>query len=180
MKNIISLVILTFSLLSLAQEPPKMAKYNAKNASNIFYYNLSEVPEEIKVKDDATKNKTLKALRNYNDKIKRISFLNSPKLSELDLIVNSAGQQLLSNRDLAQRVRKKIEATVLPIRDSVEVYEKKLNKTLESFLSRRQNKRWLKYQKRQKRKLVPQQRRSNRQPQNMNRRRGMGMGGRRF
>ena len=69
----------------------------------------------------------------------------------------------------------------MPIRDSVVVYEKTLNTTLKEFLSKKQFKKWLKYQKREKRKLIPQQKsRNTRQPQNMNRTRGMGMGGRRF
>lgn len=181
MKNLVSIIILFFSIGIFAQDAPEMVKYNAKNASNIFYYKLSEIPKEIKVKDDVTKNKTIKALRNYNDKIKKISFLNTPNLQELDLIVNSAGKQLYKDRDLALKVRKKIEATVLPIRDSVVVYEKTLNTTLKEFLSKKQFKKWLKYQKREKRKLIPQQKsRNTRQPQNMNRTRGMGMGGRRF
>ena len=83
-----------------------------KNAATIFYYNFSEVPKKIKVKKDITKNKTIAALRSYNDKIKKISFLNTPKLKEIELTINSLGKQLYTNRDLAERVRKKVELTV--------------------------------------------------------------------
>jgi len=51
MKNLVSIIILFFSIGIFAQDAPEMVKYNAKNASNIFYYKLSEIPKEIKVKD---------------------------------------------------------------------------------------------------------------------------------
>lgn len=181
MKNLVLIILSLFSFFLKAQEAPEMVKYNAKNAANIFYYNFSEVPDEIKLKKEDTKNKTIKALRNYNDKIKNISFLNSAKLQELELTINSLGKQLYTNRDLADKVRKNIETTILPLRDSVGKYERILNDTLKTFLSKRQLKKWLKYQKKEKRKLLPEVPKSNRAeaPSNMNRR-GLGMGGRRF
>ena len=96
------------------------------------------MPKKIKVKDDVTKNKTFNSLKIYNNKIKKISFLNTPKLQELELTINSLGTQLYSNRDLAEKVRKKIEITIVPIRDSIVVHEKTLNDDLKSFLSRKQ------------------------------------------
>lgn len=184
MKNYIATILFVLTSVVNAQEAPEMPKYNAKNAANIFYYNISEVPEKIKVKNESTESKTIKALRNYNDKIKKIAFLNSTKLQELDLIVNSAGKRLFSDRDLAQRVRKKIEELILPLRDSVLGYEKVLNDTLKTFLSRKQHKKWLKYQRAEKRKLIPERPNNNRAaaPSNINRRNrgGMGMRGRRF
>ncbi|AUC86558.1 hypothetical protein CW731_15275 [Polaribacter sp. ALD11] len=182
MKKILIILVLFISYLSFGQEAPEFPKYNARNQANIFYYNLSEVPKEIKVKEDITKNKTIKVLRVYNDKIKKISFLNSPKLQELELTINTLGKQLYSNRDLAEKVRKKIETTISPIRDSIAVHEKGLNDDLKSFLSKRQFKKWLKYQRGEKRKLIPEQPRNNSAPpQSMNRRRNrQGMGGRRY
>ncbi|WP_299671119.1 hypothetical protein [uncultured Polaribacter sp.] len=183
MKNLIIVIVLFISYCSVGQEAPKMPKYNAKNAANIFYYDLLEAPEKIKVKNDLTKNKMTKALRNYNDKVKNISFLNSAKLQELELTINTLGEQLYKNRDLALEVRKKIEATILPIRDSIVVYEKSLNSNLEENLSKKQFKKWLKYQKATKRKLLPERPKSqNNPPSNMNSRRNGqgGMGGRRF
>ncbi|QTE22666.1 hypothetical protein [Polaribacter cellanae] len=183
MKKIFLLFVLIQSGFAFSQQEPEFVKYNAKNAANIFYYNLSEIPKKIKVKKEVTKNKTLANLRKYNDKIKNIAFLNSPKLQELELTINSLGKQLYSNRDLAEKISKKIETTILPIRDSIDVYEKTLNENLKSFLSKRQFKKWLKYQKAEKRKLLPERPKSkNRAPTNRNRmrRNRQGLGGRRF
>lgn len=182
MKRAVFIFILFTSYFSVAQEAPEFPKYNAKNAATIFYYNYSEVPSKIKVKDDATKNKTFKALKVYNSKVKKISFLNTPQLQELELTINSLGKQLYSNRDLADKVRKKVQKTILPIRDSIKVHQKTLNDDLKSFLSKKQFKKWLKYQRLEKRKLLPKQPKSqNRPPTNMGgRRRGQqGMGGQR-
>jgi hypothetical protein len=183
MKKTLIIVLLFISYFSFAQDAPEFPKYNAKNAANIFYYNFAEVPEEIKVKDNITKSKTVKWLRLYNDYIKKISFLNTPKLQDLELTINSLGKQLYSNRELAAKVTKQVETTILPIRDSIAIHEKTLNDNLKSFLSKRQFRKWLKYQKSEKRKLLPEQpKRQNNPPSNMNRRRRneQGMGGRRY
>jgi hypothetical protein len=184
MKKSLIIFVVFISYFSFAQDVPEFPEYNAKNAANIFYYNFSEVPDEIKVKDAITKSKTLNTLRIYNDEIKRISFLNTPKLQELELTINSLGKQLYSNRELAASVTKKVEITILPIRDSIDIHEKTLNNNLKSFLSKKQFRKWLKYQKEEKRKLLPEQpKRQNNPPPSMNRRgRGnqQGLGGRRY
>ena len=181
MKKTLIILVLFISSISFGQEAPEFPKYNANNAAKIFYYNFSEVPKKIKVKDEILKNKTIKVIRVYNDKIKKISFLKTPKLQEIQLTVNSLGNQLYSNRDLAEKVRAKVEKTILPIRDSITVHEKTLNDNLKSFLSKKQFKKWLKYQRAEKRKLIPKRPSNNSAPpQNMSRRNGQGMGGRRY
>ena len=40
MKKIVIILLVFQSFLLNAQEPPKMLKYNAKNAANIFYYQI--------------------------------------------------------------------------------------------------------------------------------------------
>ena len=185
MKKSLIILVLFISYFSFSQEAPEFPKYVAKNAANIFYYNYAEVPEEIKVKDDVTKNKTFASLRVYNTKIKKISFLHTPKLQELELTINSLGSQLYSNRELAEKISKRVETTVLPIRDSIVVHEKALNDDLKSFLSRKQFKKWLKYQREQKRKLLPKPPKRQTAPpssgmNNRGRRGTSGMGGRRF
>ena len=72
-KTVIVLLVLQSFLLN-AQEPPKMLKYDAKNAANLFYYQIDEIPKKIKVKSKELKKITTKELRAYNSKIKNISF----------------------------------------------------------------------------------------------------------
>jgi hypothetical protein len=184
MKKLLSILLILITQFNFAQEEPEIPKYNARNSASIFYYNFVEVPEEIKVKEEVAKRKTINAIRLYNDKIKKISFLNTPKLQALELTINTLGKQLYTNRDLAEKVRKSVETTILPIRDSIAVHEKVLNDDLQSFLSKRQFKKWLKYQRSEKRDLQPKPpKRQASPPPSMNRNRnrnGQGMGGRRF
>lgn len=183
MKKALLFLALFTTYFSFAQQEMEFPKYNAKNSANIFYYNFAEVPPKIKVKDDETKNKTIKVLRQYNDKIKKISFLNSAKLQQLELTINSLGKQLYSNRDLAEKVGKQVRETIRPIRDSIDVHEKVLNDALKSFLNKKQFKKWTKYQKAQKRELLPKapkNQNNNGSQGMMGRRNGPGMGGRRY
>ena len=182
MRNTILLLFLFQGFLLSAQEPPKMLKYDAEDSANIFYYQLDEVQKKIKIKKEKVKNVTRKALISYNNKIKDISFLNFQKLRELETLINSVGDQVRGNPDLGRKLRKNIEIVILPIRDSIEIHEKKLNTTLETVLSKKQYKRWIKYQRKQKRNLLPERPRSTNQnvPSNMNRRSSRGRSNRRF
>ncbi|MDG1321765.1 MAG: hypothetical protein P8P28_07025 [Polaribacter sp.] len=175
MKKTVLLLLVFQSFLLNAQEPPKMLKYNAKNAANIFYYNIDEIPKKIKVKSEALKKITTKELRNYNSKIKNISFLNFQELRELEVLVNTIGEQSRTNPDLRRKLRKNIEMVILPIRDSVAKFEETINSAFKTVLSKKQYKKWIKYQKNVKRELLPKRPRntSARPPSN-----GMGRGGR--
>lgn len=183
MKKILIILALFISYFSFGQEAPEMPKYIAKNAANLFYYNLTEVQKKVKIKDAIVEAKASKVFREYNDKVKDLSFLNFSKLQELELTINTLGNELYTNRELAEKVTKRIEIIILPIRDSIAKNEKILNGTLKEFLSKRQFKKWLKYQKKEKRKLIPKPPKSanNNPPSSMNnRRRSSGMGGRRY
>jgi len=175
MKKTFLLLLVFQSFLLNAQEPPKMLKYNAKNAANIFYYNIDEIPKKIKVKSEALKKITRKELRNYNSKIKNISFLNFQELRELEVLVNTIGEQSRTNPDIRRKLRKNIELVILPIRDSVAKFEETINSAFKTVLSKKQYKKWIKYQKNVKRELLPKRPRntSARPPSN-----GMGRGGR--
>jgi hypothetical protein len=64
---------------------------------------------------------------------------------------------------------------ILPIRDSVAKFEETINSSFKTVLSKKQYKKWIKYQKNVKRELLPKRPRntSARPPTNsMNRRRG--------
>ena len=175
MKKIVIILLVFQSFLLNAQEPPKMLKYNAKNAANIFYYQIDEIPKKIKVKSEDLKKITIKELRTYNSKVKNISFLNFQELRDLEDLVNTVGEQSRTNLELRRKLRKNIEMIILPIRDSVAKFEETINSSFKTVLSNKQYKKWIKYQKNVKRELLPKRPRntSARPPTNrMNRRRG--------
>ncbi|MAD96034.1 MAG: hypothetical protein CMB99_01770 [Flavobacteriaceae bacterium] len=185
MKKLLSIFIFVFIAKGFAQSPPqpKMLEYKAKNVCGIFYYNSEEVVGKIKVKKDETKRKVQKELRDYNNKIKDIEFLNSVKLVEVETVVNNFGPQARTNADIRDRIRKLIEGTIPKVRDSVFAREKELNSNMEAFLSKKQYKKWIRYQKNKRESLLPKPPNTNRARNFQNNRRfnrNRMMGGRRF
>jgi len=169
MKKIFLLLVLFQTFFLTAQS----ASFNASDASGIFYYNVKEVVNKSKIKKDNIKLITTNAIRKYNDKIKEISFLNSFKFKELETLINGISKDASTlSEDQRMNLRSKIEEIIVPIRDSVVKYEKTLNDKLEQSLSEKQNRKWLKYQKQQKRKLIPEDTRQRPNNQQMMNRRG--------
>ena len=87
--------------------------------------------------------------------------------------MNSIGDDASKlDEDQRRNLRTRIEELILPIRDSVLATEKKLNEKLEKTLSKKENKKWLRYQKQQHKKLIPEQASQQQytSPQGMNRR----------
>lgn len=89
------------------EQTEKPVKFSASNVAGVFYYDIDRVIKKIKVKEDVLKDKVSKVLRNYNNQIKNISFLNSKKISDLDLIANSTS--LGNEREEKKGVREKVK-----------------------------------------------------------------------
>ncbi|MFC2109006.1 hypothetical protein ACFLRU_02925 [Bacteroidota bacterium] len=181
MKNILFVLIALFTVNIFAQrpgggarqqnrnfqseQPQKIKKFKASDAAGIFYYDVEKVIKKIKIKDENKQLRIKKGLRNYNSKIREISFLNSEKFEELDLVVSASEK----NSD----IRKKIGAVIRPVREEIRINEKELNRIFEDVLSEKQQKKWLKYQK--KKSLQPKKP-QNRENQNSRPTRGGGVG----
>lgn len=190
MKQSLTLVFLFCFTLAFAQFPNagmqrrggnpnqmKSYKFDAKNQAGIFYYDIDKVIKKVKVKDDLNKNKVSKVLRDYNHKIKELHFLESEKLTGIDNAIQTMMKIAKENgdRESMKEVRQNSRKALRPIREKVMNYERELNDSLEKILTDKQQKRWLKYQKKEKDKLKPK---TPRNQNNMNRSR-MQRGGRR-
>ena len=131
----------------------KAQKFNASNVAGIFYYDIDKAIKKTKVKKEEKQLSVKKIIKNYNLKIKEISFLNSQKFSDLNLVVNSGSKNILPEERM--KMRKKVNEIIRPIRDEIHELEKELNNNLEEILTEKQFKKWLKYQKKQKENLMP-------------------------
>ena len=208
MKNTVIIAFLLLTTLINAQPPgdrrgrqpnrnsgeKQVRVFNASDIAGIFYYDVKEVIKKVKIKDAALKASVRKALKDYNSKIKEISFLNSENLKALNAFMKS-NKDFRRNRNRnadfsdeknedsnktseKDEIREKINKVIRPIRKDIKDNEIILNEGLKSLLSEKQNKRWLKYQKQQKDKLKPKRqqrdinRRSQQQGQRGNRQRG--------
>lgn len=151
-------------------EQREVKEFNASAAAGIFYYDIKKVIKKIKVKDKNTQNIVKKALKDYNFKIKEIAFLNSEKFMGLNVVMktlkganirqgnrNDNNDDGVGNPVTNKRggIRGKIQNIIRPVRKEIRGHEERLNETLENVLSEKQNKKWLKYQKKQKDELMP-------------------------
>jgi hypothetical protein len=176
MKKIL-FILVTFLTVNLFAQPPggarrkqgqkpktdqtkKIKKFSSSDVAGVFYYDIEKVIKKLKVKNEKKKYSIEKALKNYNFKVKEISFLNSEKFTDFDLVLDAASKT--NDRKGTMAMRKKVVEVIRPIRDSIYANEKELNKTLENLLSEKQQKKWLKHQKKKKQSLQPPR------PQNKN------------
>jgi len=137
----------------------EVKKLTAKDIAGIFYYDVDEVIKKVKVKDEDKQYTVTKALRNYNFKIKEILFLNTEKLTDLDLLMNAMSNERDSESN--KNIREKVGEVTRPIKENVHEHEKELNEILKGILSEKQDKKWLKYQKNIIESLQPKRAQSN-------------------
>jgi hypothetical protein len=160
------------------QQNNEVKEFKASDVAGVFYYDIDKVLKKLKIKDEAAKTSTSKFLKEYNFKIREISFLNSTKFKEYDVIINALPKQTRESRnqysedsengsEKKKDIRKKVRDLIRPVKEKVLSYENELNKALQEVLSKKQEKKWMKYQKKQKEKIMPQKReRNNNQSQN--------------
>lgn len=150
----------------------EVREFKAIDVAGIFYYDVEEVVMKIKIKNQSSQNLVQKALRDYNFKVKEIAFLNSDKFKDLDEAMNSLkrvnrrqGNRNLNNVEDIENpitnkrdgVRGKVQNIIGPVRNEIREHEELLNEILENTLSEKQNKKWLKYQKKKKDSLRPKE-----------------------
>ena len=178
MKNIVVVLLLIQSCFFYAQqeERPKPPKFSSSDRVGILYYEAEEVSETIKVKEDSDRFYDLaKALRKYNRKVKEVAFLNSNNFKELDVKINEMLNRegpVDTDPEVQKKEREELEElrNVIPeARKKIMSFEKELNENLKTVLKEKQYKKWLKYQKKQKRSLIPERPSNNNGNGRMNR-----------
>lgn len=128
-------------------------KFNASDATGIFYYNTEVVIKKVKVKDAEKQTIIKEELEKYNEDIKNISTSNTKNFTDIDLIIKSLKN--VKDVNAKSRILKKIEGFIKPIKSEVEFLEKELNLKIKNLLSEKQNKKWLKFQNKEKEKRLP-------------------------
>ena len=105
--------------------------------------------KKLKITKESTTKEIVKQLQDYNAKMDELLVLHSKTLEDLKIEFSKNIQIAIQNRDRTQmsEVRNMLKEIIPPIRQEADEYKKVLNKSLESILSEKQNKKWLKYQK---------------------------------
>ena len=173
MKKVFVLTLIMFSCSFYGQqgeERPKPPKFSASDRAGVFYYEAEETTQNIKVKEDSDLfYDVAKALRKYNAKVKETAFLNTKNFIEIDLMVNEAlNKQGEAPVKLDPAVEKKKQEEVEHLRNviptvykKIKGFEEALNENLKSLLKEKQFKKWLKYQKKKRKALLPERPQSN-------------------
>jgi len=135
---------------------PKI-EYSSKDVSGIFYYDIDDTVEEIKVKEDEQDYLVAKALKKYNNKVKKIEFLNTENFRKLDEVVNTLFNSAPNkNNPPPKKIENKEDliGVIKRVKNELNEEELVLNNEMAALLSSKQNKKWLKYQKDLKRNLI--------------------------
>ena len=153
LRNII--LLLTFSIFSqtlTAQvsgrgiTPPE---FNAMEKAGIIKYDLEKTIKKLKNTEDSIIKEITEYIQIYNIEMDKLLFLHSKTLEDLEIIFHRNLKIAIQNRDQSQMnlIKYKIEQIIPPIRNEVNKQEKLLNKYMKRLLTEKQNKKWLKYQK---------------------------------
>ena len=124
-------------------------EFNSLEMAGIIKHDAQKVIKKLKITKETTTKEIVKQLQDYNAKMDELLVLHSKTLEDLKIEFSKKMQIAIQNRDRGQmsEVRDMLKEIIPPIRQEVNEYRKVLNESLESILSEKQNKKWLKHQK---------------------------------
>ena len=124
-------------------------EFNSLKMAGIIKHDAQKVIKKLKITEESTTKEIVKHLQDYNAKMDELSVIHSKTLEDLKIEFSKKMQIAIQNRDRGQmsEVRDMLKEIIPPIRQEVNEYRKVLNESLESILSEKQNKKWLKHQK---------------------------------
>ena len=128
-------------------------KFKAKDAAGVFYYDSKKVVKKIKVKDKENQKLVETLIENYNKKIQVISEKNSKNFSDINLVITSTAS--IKDPKIKGKILNRVNGLIKPIKKEVLLLEKNLNDNLKKILTKKQFKKWLKYQESIKEKKKP-------------------------
>lgn len=165
MKKRVSILIVSFLCCVLTQviaqggapDGAEIPKFNSRNTAGIFYYDTDETIEYIKVKDETKDRSVAKALKIYNKQVKKIDFLNTQNFSDIDVLMNIylSGSVKPGEKPKEAEGKDHLKGTIQEVRKELKKEEEKLNDSMKDIVSEKQFKKWIKYQKKMKKDLLP-------------------------
>ncbi len=152
------ILLLSFSIVGqtlLAQMPGggmSPPEFNAIEKAGIIKYDTEKVIKKLKITEDSITKEIAKHIQTYNIEMDNLLFLHSKTLADLETEFDRNLKIAMQNRDRSQMngMKIKIKRIIPPIRYEVYEHEEILNGAIKSLLTEKQNKEWLKYQKRKK------------------------------
>jgi len=131
--------------------------FDSRKVVGIYYYDIDETIEYLKIKDLDQDRTIAKTLKLHNKKIKKIEFLNTQNFNEIDLLMNLAfsGNVKPGEKPKEAEGKEYLKKVIPTVRKETRTAAKDLNDKMKEVLSEKQFKRWIKYLKKIKRDLAP-------------------------
>lgn len=138
----------------------QVQKFEALKLAGVIEYNTKKVLKKLKIKkSDSLKAQVTQAIETFNSQTKRIAAANKDLFEGLDILINQNIQAAIKNRN-REAVRVAIELArdkIMPVITEIAKHETILNTELKNSLSDDQYNKWMSYQKAEKEKLMPKQ-----------------------
>ena len=174
MKKILLLIlVIQMSICTVIAQggPPQggeeKIEYKSRDMAGIFYYDIDEAIEFMKIQDLDVDRAVANALKAYNRKVKKVEFLNTKNFEELDEMISAALNASQGSKPPKRPEGKDhLRDVITNVHKELKKEEEVLNTEMASIISDKQNKKWIKYQKKMKKSLLPE-RPSSRQDNNM-------------
>ncbi|PWG05888.1 hypothetical protein [Polaribacter aquimarinus] len=165
MKNLFILFILVFTIVSQAQmrnngvrqnglpqvhDAPPKPNFQVEKQVGIVIYDVKKAVKKSGVKLSSKTGKTFsKTLESYNKSINDIKRINSFLLKSTKVMVESFQKKAIKTGDFSEqpRVYKKVQENLKPITETLKAEDKKLDKKVKNLLSKKQYKKWIKFNK---------------------------------
>lgn len=125
-------------------------------SAGIIYYDMNEVIEKTKVKDETVKEKMMAAFACYEDSLQRLSFTHAENLMSLRAATDNY-QSYMESKDKAKirGVFLEVQSSILKLRPITQRYEDELCDSLRAILSKKEMKNWDRFLKKTKKEKCP-------------------------
>ena len=136
-----------------AQESRK-PKFDANKYVGFINYDVEKAAKKSGIKKSSEVGKKfVNLLKAYNKKTNQIERINSFTLKSMKELVESTQKKVMDGGDPStlQSVQKTVQESFRPIVKTLKEEREKLNKTLEALLSKKQFKKWQKFDKKTRR-----------------------------
>lgn len=145
------------------REAKVFEEINITEAAGLISYNIEEVIKEVKAKSPKDKESIKRIITEYNTSIAELQKENKLLLEATELNTRIKEKKAIESKDLEQmqEVRKSIHDDLKPIKEKVKASETILNSKMETELTAKIHKKWLKYFEKKKEEIEPRPSKNN-------------------
>ena len=129
----------------------------AENLAGIILYDETAVIKKLKIKNARKQQKIKSLIRSYNQQNENLKLKHFQALKETRLYLQQKRKEAMMQKDfeLMQQAKQDAMQKLAPVRKEAKTLQAELNKEMLQVLSKKQLKKWQKYQKQKRKELNP-------------------------